>query len=1052
MRTLSLGLLFVVALAAPLEAQTDRIVGSIDSRSVVALKGNSNPRARVSLDRGRLDAWRRIGGITLNFQGTAEQRAELAQLLKDQQNPSSSRYHQWLSPAEVADRFGLSRADFAKVVAWAESQGLEIDYAAATRTFLRCSGTAAQTERAFHTELHRYEVDGEIHFANSMDPSLPAAIAPLVSVVLGLDDFHPHAPGVRSHAPKLAPMYTQGTMHFLVPGDLWVIYNAAPLLNAGYDGTDQRLVVVGQSNGSLADVRTFRKDVGLPANDPQIVAVPGTPTTISEAGQEEMSIDLELAGGMAPNATILYVFAQGALAAVQYAIDQKLAPVISASYGECEAMATASSLTAGFVQGLAQQGNAMGITWVASSGDQGAAACDVGPTISTAVKGLAVSIPASVPEVTGVGGTTFSDPGGGFWSSANAPNGTSALKYIPESAWNDFAIAGVLSASGGGASTFYPKPSWQTGPGVPNDGARDVPDVSFAASANHDGYALIIDGVTQIEGGTSTSTPVFAGMLALLNHYLTGTGAQRQPGLGNINPTLYRIARSGSNVFHDVTSGDNIVPCALATPNCTSGELGWSAGAGYDLATGLGSFDLANLAHQWASSPSAALTLTAAPATVMPNPSLSCPYFQNLILQETNGYSVTLTHFSNTQGADFTPNLTNTFGSLRLPAYGALMGIVCWGTGQLANPTAPSSETIEVDGKDSLGNSVSARTSIAFETPTPSAGPLIVSPPTLSLASTSSQAASASSQAASGTIALTVPSGQAWSILASPSGPSTAWLKVTPQSGTGPAQIAISATGTGLPNGAYYADLVVQSANTSPAAFIASVVFVLGGSPGVKISAVANTASGQPTAAPGMYLSVYGAGLAPAGTNMGSSTSPLPMSLAGVSATINGIPSAMEYASPGQVNLLIPFEVAAGTAELSLNNNGQIAAFTFPVSLAAPGIFVDPDGSSLVAGAESAVRGGEIAFYITGQGDVSPMIASNTAVTPPAVTPVPQGKLSVTIGGQPAQILYGALTYYFEGLMQINVTVPTTISTGVQPVVVRVGDSLSAAAKINITK
>ena len=1034
MRTIASRLLLGFSVTLPaLFAQQDRIAGAINPRNLVVLMGNSNPRARPEFDRGPVDASLHLGGITLNFKPTAAQQSALQDLLKQQQDPASAAYHQWLQPQQFADRFGLSASDLAKVAAWAESQGFRVDYQAHTRTWIHISGSAAQVQSAFHLQLHRYEVDGETHFANAGDPSIPAALEPLVSVIRGLDDFYPKPPH-RLARPR--PEFTQPgtTTHLLVPADLWTIYDMNPLLNAGYNGTGQKLVVVGQSNVDLTDVRLFRQDVGLPANDPQIVVAVSDPGTV-ESQQQEIDLDLEWAGGMAPNATIIYVYTNSAAGAVQYAIDKNLAPVVSSSYAECEQLVTGPAIAA--FESLAQQANAMGITWVAASGDQGAAACDTSPTATTAVNGLAVNIPASIPEVTGVGGTTFTDPVTGFWSPNNNPvTGASALSYIPEVAWNDSAVSAHLSASGGGASALYPKPSWQTGLGVPNDGARDVPDLAFAASPNHDGYVWVYQGSVQqlATGGTSASTPVFAGMLVLLNAYLVANHLQATSGLGNINPTLYRLAHSSTTAFHDITSGSNIVPCAISsTPDCTSGNMGWTAGPGYDQVTGLGSVDLANLANQWVTPAGAALTFTAAPSIMIENPGNSnCPYAQYLTLQETNGYGVDLTN------ASYTSSILNLFGSVRVPPLGSLSATMCW-----PSSTPPASATLETDGTDTLGNTVTAKTSIAFQGPVLNAGALAASPPALTLN------AAAASQSATGSISLTVPAQQQWAVTASPSGLESAWLAISPHTGTGPAQISVTASGAGLGDGVYNASLVFQSQNTSPQYVIATVVFSIGASPLVKITGVSNAASGQPVAAPGMYLSVYGSALAPPGTNLASSTSPLLLSLAGVSATINGIPAAMEYASPTQVNVLIPFETPAGTAVLGLNNNGQVASYVFPVTLAAPGIFVDP-ANGLLAGAENAARGAEIAFYLTGQGDVSPAIASNTPIAPPATAPKPLLPVSVTIGGAQATVAYSALAYYFEGLTQINVTVPTTIATGPQKVVVTIGGVPSAAALLNV--
>ena len=189
-------------------------------------------------------------------------------------------------------------------------------------------------------------------------------------------------------------------------------------------------------------------------------------------------------------------------------------------------------------------------------------------------------------------------------------------------AWNDTAASGSLAVSGGGVSSVYQKPAWQAGPGVPNDGARDVPDVALAASNVHDPYLIFSEGGLFGVGGTSAAAPSFAGMVAVLNQYLVQNQVQAQAGLGNINPKLYGMAAAGaSGVFHDVTMGNNMAPCTLGTPDCSTGQFGYSAGPGYDLVTGLGSVDAYNLVTAWAGIPVAA-TITAlnvSPSTILPN-------------------------------------------------------------------------------------------------------------------------------------------------------------------------------------------------------------------------------------------------------------------------------------------------------------------------------------------------------------------------------------------------------------------------------------------------
>ena len=274
----------------------------------------------------------------------------------------------------------------------------------------------------------------------------------------------------------------------------------------------------------------------------------------------------------------------------------------------------------------AKQAIAQGITWIAASGDSGAAACyqssggPFGPASDSLA--LAVDLPAGVPEVTAVGGTTFKEGSGSYWKSANGNTKGSALSYIPEVTWNDSAANGSPASSGGGASQFFSKPSWQTGTGVPNDGARDVPDVAFPASADHDGYLVytstgLVDEWSVI-GGTSAGAPAFAGVLALLNQYLVSSGAQANSGLGNINANLYPLASSTPNAFHDTTSGSNAVE-ACGDPLCirTLSSSGYNAGSGYDQTTGLGSVDAYAFVTAWHSgSLSPAISLTASPDAV----------------------------------------------------------------------------------------------------------------------------------------------------------------------------------------------------------------------------------------------------------------------------------------------------------------------------------------------------------------------------------------------------------------------------------------------------
>jgi subtilase family serine protease len=586
----------------------DRINGPVDGNQTVVVKGLIHPRAVPENDRGRAGASQAISGITLQVKLSDRQQAELERLLEEQRDPSSPMYRKWLTSEEFGARFGLSPNDMTKVTAYLESQGFSVDHISRSLNWVSFSGTAEQVDRAFHTELHTFLVDGQMHFANTLDPSVPAALATVIAGFRGLNDFRWKPQKLRSRPAN--PDYTvSASVHELAPGDISTIYDMAPLYQAGFDGAGQKLVIAGQTDISLSDIQAFRSRFGLSSAVPELVLYGQDPGT-SAADLGEADLDLEWAGATARNATIIYVYSTDVINSVEYAISESLAPVISLSYGGCEAENSSS------IESVAQEANAKGITWVASSGDSGAAGCDAA---KPAKLGLAVNVPASVPEVTGVGGTEFVESSGSYWSTTNSLTGGSALSYIPEIAWNDTAARGDLAATGGGASKLFAKPNWQTGPGVPADGARDVPDVSLSASPDHDGFYFYTGGSLEIVGGTSASTPIFAGMVTLLNQYLVSKGLQPTAGLGNINPTLYHLAAGANTIFHDVTSGNNMVPCSSGSPNCVNGALGYSAGPGYDEVTGLGSVDANHLVTQWSSLPSSigtTMTLSASLASI----------------------------------------------------------------------------------------------------------------------------------------------------------------------------------------------------------------------------------------------------------------------------------------------------------------------------------------------------------------------------------------------------------------------------------------------------
>jgi len=627
--------LVLLSLVSAFAAQPDRISTAIDSSDTVVLTGSVHPKAEVRFDRGAVNPSMKLPYVTMLMRPSPSQQAELDRLLVQQQDRKSPNYHKWLTPEQYADRFGLSPHDVEQVKAWLQSRGFSIVQVARGRDWIAFSGTAGLVQNTFHAALHHFLVEGEMHFANATDISIPKALSGAVVGFRGLDDFRlspmttriSYPPGVFFPA-IVGPYYTNGGFHYLAPDDIATIYNIAPLYDAGIDGTGMKLVVVGQVDVDLDDIRDFRAGFNLPPKDPQVIMAGGDPGN-SQGDLVESDLDLEWTGAVARNAQIIFVTSPAALGGVfnaaTYAIDQDLAPVISMSYGGCE------SLNKNFIpsnEPTMQKANTEGITFIASTGDSGAAGCDA-PSKSQASGGLAVNYPASSPEVTGLGGTEFTGSDQGYWNGSNGANGGSAISYIPEDAWNDSAQRNQIVAGGGGKSSCvnsscnagFPKPAWQTGPGVPNDKVRDVPDVSMSASADHDGY-MICDsggcsgGITgaDIVGGTSASAPVFAGIVTLLNQYLGNTPPA---GLGNINQQLYPLAVDTTNgVFHDTTTGSNKVPCAQGSKDCPPNGpfvIGYDAGVGYDLATGLGSVDANNLACHWTNGVCALVALTVVP-------------------------------------------------------------------------------------------------------------------------------------------------------------------------------------------------------------------------------------------------------------------------------------------------------------------------------------------------------------------------------------------------------------------------------------------------------
>jgi trimeric autotransporter adhesin len=657
---LAANLLGAALLQAPASAQSaptrpNRITAAIDETRLVALPGNRHPFATARDDRGPAPADTGTGRIALVLKRSATQDQALKEYLADLQNPSSPRFHKWLSPTQYGQSFGISDPDLETVENWLKSHGFRIEKVPAGRNEIQFSGTFGQLQSAFRVPMHSYLVDGEQHYANAADPQIPVALAPVIAGVASLNNFLPKSQiqgGVRAHfdsgtktiKPDLTLYDEFGRPYlFMDPADAATVYDTPnATLNASYsgttyDGTGVKIGVVGDSNISLQGIQnyrtTFLNETAATANVPTVI-VDGNDPGIN--GDElEALLDNEVAGGLAPKAK-LYLYTSdntdlqsGLINAIFRALDDNTVSILNISFGGCEAVA--GKATNALVLEGEEQAAAQGISVVVAAGDSGSAGCDSDQN-EQATQGLAVNAFASTPYAIAVGGTDFDSLRANFTqyvtdaNSGSPPYYRTALSYIPEQPWNNSteqsdSIADNqpivangqtdIIAGGGGLSSVYTKPPFQTLL-TPKDGARDLPDVSLLAGSGLYGAIWLVCGDTDCQttndqftqnttftgvGGTSASAPAFAGMLALVEQK---TGSR----LGQANYVLYQLANSQyAAVFHDITAGDNSVVCASGSQDCGGNGFltGYDAVTGYDTASGLGSVDAAQMVSAWSS-------------------------------------------------------------------------------------------------------------------------------------------------------------------------------------------------------------------------------------------------------------------------------------------------------------------------------------------------------------------------------------------------------------------------------------------------------------------
>jgi hypothetical protein len=659
-------LLACLVIASPLLAQQTPalVTQSVDNSARTTLPGNVHPMARAEFDQGEAPPDLPFNRMLLVLKRSDQQEITLRRLIENQQYKKSSSYHQWLTPEEFGAKFGPADSDIEAVTNWLQSSGFQVTQVSNGRTVIEFSGTAGQVKQAFGAAIHKFVVNGESHWANVSDPSIPTALAPVVAGVNSLHNFLKKAQNIRVGtysektrqitSPRPGVTATNGcppgesTCYPLGPYDFATIYNLLPLWTAAtpINGAGQTIAIVGRTDINPNDAPTFWSLFGLGVNGvpiPTLNIIYNGPNPGITGDLGEADIDTQWSGAAAPGATIDFVASEstetddGVDLSAFYIVDNNLAPIMSESYGTCEADLGQGGV--GFYNALWEQAAAQGITAMVSAGDNGSAGCDDDNTNSPAKGGLQVNGLASTWFNVAVGGTDFNqyNTWTNYWNSTNDPTTQESAKgYIPETSWNDSCTNAIWVTLGwgsnaeavcnnlqlndlfptggsGGASTYWLKPPWQTGAGVPNDSARDMPNVSlFSSSGFMSSFYLICQ--TDITGpsfcslnnlagygGTSVASPAFAGIMALVNQK---TGSLQ----GSAGHVLYNLSSHQPTAFHDVPAGStNAMPCVPTSPNCTTtpssdsvGVLtGYATTTAYDLATGLGSVNAANLVNDW---------------------------------------------------------------------------------------------------------------------------------------------------------------------------------------------------------------------------------------------------------------------------------------------------------------------------------------------------------------------------------------------------------------------------------------------------------------------
>jgi subtilase family serine protease len=599
-----------------------RILAKVDNGKRTMLTGHVSSALKHATDMGRVKASTSAQHLVMVLKSSDDQIHALHQALDEQQDKNSANYHQWITPEKFGDYFGVADADIATVRAWLTSQGFTVEDVSKSKRVLHFSGTVGQLESAFQTEMHNYKVNGEAHVANNSEISVPAAISPVIAGVTLNDFFRKGHMGPVSRLSDVKsplasqPLYTSSsTVHYVGPWDFATIYNTFPLLNSGVTGTGSSIAIVGRSDILMSDVQTYRQIFDLPENDPTFIHA-GQDNGTEPGDDGESDLDVEISGGIAPNAKVYFVIGtptflvDGITNSIEYIVENNTADIMSISYGSCESVEGAGGNE--FNNQAFEQAAAQGISVFVAAGDNGPAECD-DSNDSYENLGYATGGEASTPYSVSVGGSqgfegTTATQEAPYWAttSQQAPYwGESALSYIPETPWNEAKdadksdspaadLSGIWSGSGG-ISSYYLQPSWQRGSSVPTTdpvlpGGDWVTGVTFTGAGS--GYTTAPT-VTFTGGGCVTepvaTTTISGGAVAsvLFNYGTQGGTLKAGQGFGCTSaPTVaFGAAPSGgTTATGTATIGQmwNVNPLISGVPHRYTPDLVLNAASGHD--------------------------------------------------------------------------------------------------------------------------------------------------------------------------------------------------------------------------------------------------------------------------------------------------------------------------------------------------------------------------------------------------------------------------------------------------------------------------------------